>query len=66
MMNLAGMSNRDFLWEKIGVGAIKTMHIFFKMDRAGIEPAASSLRTTRSPKLSYRPDIRNYMFLNTF
>ena len=25
------------------------------VDRAGIEPAASSLRTMRSPKLSYRP-----------
>jgi hypothetical protein len=27
----------------------------FKVDRGGIEPPASSLRTTRSPKLSYRP-----------
>ena len=32
------------------------------MDRGGIEPPASSLRTMRSPKLSYRPKLPQIIF----
>ena len=35
------------------------------MDRGGIEPPASSLRTMRSPKLSYRPGFVTYYFRAT-
>lgn len=32
----------------------------------GIEPTTSSLRTRRSPKLSYRPEILNYLFSTSY